>query len=190
MSRHLQALEKSSAVLPEKPQKGHPFLCTIGFIPISQEMRYGLKIRKKNHFSQFGQTLTWLSWQPLLLKLQASSRGVTHHTRVKKTVASCNEDTWKTVRDPQNPLKFWFQKQWPSPTKQAETCLSHSRSWLVHAQQKHKDSSALLQPHSSSWLVNARRKLEDLAIKISMDFHCQPCLYPWLVLLLCSSLQD
>ena len=70
MSRHLQALEKSSAVLPEKPQKGHPFLCTIGFIPISQEMRYGLKIRKKKNkqqFCQFGQALTRLSWQPLLL---------------------------------------------------------------------------------------------------------------------------
>ena len=32
----------------------------------------------------------------------------------------------------------------------------------------------MLQPHSGSCLVNAQRKLEDLAIKISMDFHCQP----------------
>ena len=32
----------------------------------------------------------------------------------------------------------------------------------------------MLQPHSGSWLVNAQRKLEDLVIKISMDFHCQP----------------
>ena len=32
----------------------------------------------------------------------------------------------------------------------------------------------LLQPHSSGWLVNAQQKLEDPAIKISMDFHCQP----------------
>ena len=56
MSRHLQALEKS-AVSPEKPQKGHPFVWAIGFIPISQEMRYGLKIKKqtnKQQFSQFG----------------------------------------------------------------------------------------------------------------------------------------
>ena len=40
--------------------------------------------------------------------------------------------------------------------------------------EKFEDSSALLQPHSGSWLVNARWKLEDPAIKISMDFHCQP----------------
>ena len=32
----------------------------------------------------------------------------------------------------------------------------------------------MLQPHSSSWLVSAQQKLEDLAIKISMDFHRQP----------------
>ena len=67
MSRHLQALEKSSAISAEKPRKGHPFLWAIGFIPISQEMRYGLQIRKKTHFSQFGQALTQSSWQPLLL---------------------------------------------------------------------------------------------------------------------------
>ena len=97
-----------------------------------------------------------------------------HHTRVKKTVASCNEDTWKTVWDPENPLKVWFQKQRPSPTKDTEPSSSHSGSWLVHERQKLEDSSALLQPHSGSWLVNARWKLEDPAIKISMDFHCQP----------------
>ena len=32
----------------------------------------------------------------------------------------------------------------------------------------------MLQPHSGSWLVNAQWKLEDLAVEISMDFHCQP----------------
>ena len=31
-----------------------------------------------------------------------------HHTRVK-TEASCNEDTWETVWDPENPLRVWFQ---------------------------------------------------------------------------------
>ena len=35
--------------------------------PISQEMRSGLKIRGRKHFSQFAQALTWSSWQPLLL---------------------------------------------------------------------------------------------------------------------------
>ena len=67
-----------------------------------------------------------------------------HLTRVKKAVASYNKDTWKTVSDPPNPLKFWFQKQWPSPTKDAEPCSRHSGSWLVHAQQKLEDSSVLL----------------------------------------------
>ena len=28
-----------------------------------------------------------------------------HHTRVKKAAASCDEDTWKAVQDPQNLLK-------------------------------------------------------------------------------------
>ena len=68
MSRHRQALEKSSAISPKKSQKGHRLTWAIGFILISQEMRHGLKIRqKKPHFSQFGQAFTWLSWQPLLL---------------------------------------------------------------------------------------------------------------------------
>ena len=51
-----------------------------------------------------------------------------HHTTVKKAAASYNEDTWKAVLDPQNPLKVCFQKQWPSPVKDAEPCSSHSGS--------------------------------------------------------------
>ena len=43
-----------------------------------------------------------------------------HHTRVKKTATSCDEDTWKTVQDPKNLLKVQFQRQWPSPMKDAE----------------------------------------------------------------------
>ena len=97
-----------------------------------------------------------------------------YHTRVKKAAASCDEDTWKTVQDPKKLPKVWFQREQPSPTKDADLCCSHSRSWLVSAQQKLEDSSALPQPHSGTWLVNTWSKLEDLAIKISMDFHCQP----------------
>ena len=82
----------------------------------------------------------------------------THHTRVKKPAASCDEDTWKTFWDPQNPFKRGFQKEQPSPTKDIKPCFSHSRSWLV----------------------NAWQKLEDPAIKISMDFHCPH----WLVSLI------
>ena len=43
-----------------------------------------------------------------------------HHTRVKKTATSCDEDTWKAVQHPKNLLKAWFQRQRPSPTKDAE----------------------------------------------------------------------
>ena len=57
LSQHLQALATVFHILPEKPKKGHPFHWATGFIPISQEMRYRLKIGKRNHFSQFGQVL-------------------------------------------------------------------------------------------------------------------------------------
>ena len=36
-----------------------------------------------------------------------------HHTRVKKAVTSCDENTWKAVREPKNILKVWFQRQGP-----------------------------------------------------------------------------
>ena len=76
--------------------------------------------------------------------------------------------------DPQNSVKVWFQKQQPSPTKDAAPCSSRSESWLDHAWQKLQNSSALLQPHSGSWLLKARWKLNDLAIKIPVDAYCQP----------------
>ena len=137
-------------------------------------MRYGLKIGKKEPRQQVG---TGPHMVVLATPTAVKVTGIIpwiHHTRVKKAAASCNEDTWKTVWDPENPLKVWFQKQWSSLTKDADPCSSHSRSWLVHARQKLEASSALLQPHSSSCLVNAWQKLKDLAIKISMDIYCQP----------------
>ena len=120
MSRHLQALEKSSAVLPEKPQKGHPFLCTIGFIPISQEMRYGLKIRKKKKHTTV--LPVWTGPHTVVLATPTAVKVIgvipwIHHTRVKKSATSCDEDTWKAVWDPGNLLKVRFQRQWPSPMK-------------------------------------------------------------------------
>ena len=51
-----------------------------------------------------------------------------HHTRVKKAATSCDEDSWKRVWDPENLLKVRFQRQQPSPTKDAEPCSSHSGS--------------------------------------------------------------
>ena len=51
-----------------------------------------------------------------------------HHTRVKKAAASCDEDTWKAVWDPQNLFKVQFQRQQLSSMKDAEPCSSHSGS--------------------------------------------------------------
>ena len=49
-----------------------------------------------------------------------------HHTTVKKAAASCDEDTWKAVRDPKDLLKVRFQRQWSSFMKDAEPLSSHS----------------------------------------------------------------
>ena len=130
MSRHLQALEKSSAILPEKPQKGHPFLCTVGFIPISQEMRYGLKIKKNKQTTVLP---VWTGPHTVVLATPTAVKVIgvipwIHHTRVKKSATSCDEDTWKAVWDHRNFLKIWFQRQWPSPLKDTEPCCSHSGS--------------------------------------------------------------
>ena len=51
-----------------------------------------------------------------------------HHARVKKAVASCNEETWKSAQDPKNLFNVRFQRQRPSPMKDAEPCFSHSGS--------------------------------------------------------------
>ena len=36
-----------------------------------------------------------------------------HHIRVKKAATSCDEDTWKAVREPKNILKVLFQRRGP-----------------------------------------------------------------------------
>ena len=87
-------------------------------------MRYELKHWKKEPLQPV--------WTGLLTVVLTTSTAVTvtgvipwiHHTRVKKAVASCNEDNWKTVQEPENPLKVWFQKQWSSPTKDTEPRLA------------------------------------------------------------------
>jgi len=91
-------------------------------------MRYGLKIGKKELLQP-----VWTSPHTVVLATPSAVKvtGVIpwiYHTRVKKAVASCNEDTWKIVRDPENSLKVWFLKQRPSPMKDAEPCSSHSGS--------------------------------------------------------------
>ena len=79
-------------------------------------MRYGLKIRKKKNFSQFGPHMVVLA-TPTAVKVIGVIPWI--HTRVKKAATSCDEDTWKAVWDPKNLLKVWFQRQGPS-TKDTE----------------------------------------------------------------------
>ena len=117
-------------------------------------MRYRLKIREKNPLQPvWTGPHTVVLATPIAVKVTGVSPW-THYTRVKKAAASCDEDPWKAVWDPRNPLKVRFQKQRPSPMTDAEPCCSLSGSWLAHAQPKHEGSSAWLQPHSGSWSMH------------------------------------
>ena len=74
-------------------------------------MRYGLKTGKKELLQP-----VWTGPHTIVLATPSAVKvtGVIpwiYHTRVKKAVAPCSEDIWKTVQDPENPLKFWFLKQ-------------------------------------------------------------------------------
>ena len=116
MSRYLQSLGKSSAILPQKPKKGHPFYWVTGLTPISQEMRYELKIRKTKTNTPLQPVWTGPYTVVLVIPTAVKVIGVTpwiHHTRVKKAVTSC-DDTWKAVRDPKTPSRgVWFQNNGP-----------------------------------------------------------------------------
>ena len=174
MSRHLQALGKVFHHITQETLERTPIPLGSWVHPYQPGDEVWVKDWKKEPLQP-----VWTG-PPMVVLATPTADKVTgvipwiQQTRVKKAEASCDEDTWKTVQDPENPLKIWFQKQRPSPMKNAEPCSSPSRSWLVNAPQKLEDSSALLQPHSGSWLVNAWHKLEDPAIKISVGFHCQP----------------
>ena len=117
MSRYLQSLGKSSAILPQKPKKGHPFYWVTGLTPISQEMRYELKIRKTKTNTPLQPVWTGPYTVVLVIPTAVKVIGVTpwiHHTTVKKAGASCDEDTWKAVRDPKTPSRgVWFQNNGP-----------------------------------------------------------------------------
>ena len=139
MSWYLQALEKSSAILLEKPEKGLHY--------------YG----------------KWVHPYQPEDELQVSSPGYTkpESRRQWLPVMKTPGKEFGTPKPPQ-----CLVPKTMNLTQEGHS--SHSGSWLVNTEQKLEDSSALLQPHSGSRLVNTRLKLEDLAIKISMDFHCQP----------------
>ena len=119
MSRHLWALEKSSAISPEKPQKGHPFLWTTGFSPISQEMRSGLKIRKKKTTTV---QPVWTRPHAVILATPTADKVIgfipwIHHTRVKEAAASCDEDTWKAVWTPETSSRSGSKDSGPHPRR-------------------------------------------------------------------------
>ena len=150
MSWHLQALGKALHHITQETWERTPIPLGNRVHPYQPGDEVGVKIEKRNHFSHFGQVLTWSSWQPVLLLKVIGVIPWIHHTRVMKAAASCDEDTWKAVRDLENLLNLCFRRQEPSPTKDAEPLSSHSRSWLVNARQKPEDSSALLRPQSGS----------------------------------------
>ena len=82
-------------------------------------MRYGLKIikkTKKTTSASLDRPSHGYRATPTAVKVTGVIPWI-HHTRVKKAVASCDEDTWKAVWDPQNLLKVQFQRQQLSSTK-------------------------------------------------------------------------
>ena len=153
MSQHLQALGKVFCHIARETWERTPIPLGNWVHPYQPGDEIWVKDWKKEPPLQ----PVWTSPHRVVLATPTADKVIgvipwIHHTRAKKAATSYNENTWKAIRDPKNPLMVWFQKQWPSSMKDTEPC---SR-------------------HSGSWLVNTRRNLEDLAIKMSMDFHCQP----------------
>ena len=178
MSRYLQALEKSSTILPEKPWKGHIFHWAVGFIPISQEMRYRSKVRKRSHFSQFGQALTWSSWQPLLLlKLQVSSLGSTTPASRRQRLSVMRTPV-KQFRTPQTPSRSGSKNNDPHPRRMLSPALvTPEAGYLMHSR-----SLRILQP-CSSHILAAGWSMHSGSLRIPLSkyqwiFIVNPGLYP------------
>ena len=100
MSQHLQALRKVFHHIAQESLERTPILLGNWVHPYQPEDEVWVRTGKRNHFSQFGQALTRLSWQPLLLLRVIGIIPWLQHTRIKKAAASYNEDTWKEVQDP------------------------------------------------------------------------------------------
>ena len=173
MSQHLQTLGSLPPYRLRNPRKGTHSFGQLGSCLPSRRWGKGWVLGKRTKSASWDRPSHGCPGNPTVVKVTGIIPWI-HLTRVKKAATSCDEDSWKTVQDPRNPVKVWFQKQEPSLTKEAEPCCRRSRNWLVHAWQTLEDSSALLQPHCGSSLVKAQQKLEDLAIQILMDFYCQP----------------
>ena len=153
-------------------------------------MKYGLKIGKKNHFSQFWWALAWLSWQPLLLlKLQVSSLGSTTPASRRQRLSVMRTPV-KQFRIPKTPSRSGSKNNDPHLRRMLSPALvtpeagysMHSRSLRI----LHPCSSHILAAGWSMYSGSLRIPLS----KYQWIFIVNPGLYPWLVLLLCSSLQD
>ena len=79
-----------------------------------------------------------------------------HHPRVKKAVASCDEDPWKVVWDPKSLLKVQLQRQQPSPMKNTKPCSSHTLAagWSTHGRSLRIRLSININGFSLSTLVS------------------------------------
>ena len=125
--------------------------------------------------------------QPLLLlKLQVSSLGSTTPESRRQLLPVMTPG--KQFRTPKTSSRSGCKDNGPHPQRTLRPALVTPK--LTSQRTAEAWGFFSFAPATLWQLVNAW--LEDPTIKISMDFHCQPwpLLYPWLVLLLCSSLQD
>ena len=125
--------------------------------------------------------------QPLLLlKLQVLSLGSTIPESRRQLLPVMTPG--KQFRTPKTSSRSGSKDNGPHPQRTLRPALVTPKLTSQHTAEAWGFFS--FAPATLWQLVNAW--LEDPTIKISIDFHCQPwpLLYPWSVLLLCSSLQD
>ena len=111
MSQHLQALEVFGHITQE----------TLGRTPITlgnwvHPYQPGDELWVKDWKKEPPLQPVWTSPHRVVLATPTADKVIgvipwIHHTRAKKAATSCNENTWKAIRDPENPLMVWFQKQ-------------------------------------------------------------------------------
>ena len=119
MSQHLQALGKVFHHIARETLERTPIPLGNWVHPYQPGDEVWVKDWKKEPFQPvlMGPRMVVLA-TPTAVKVTGVIPWI-HHTRVKKAAASCDEDTWKAVRDPKNLLKVQFQRQRPSPMRDA-----------------------------------------------------------------------
>ena len=111
MSQHLQALGKVFHHITRETLERTPIPLGNWVHPYQPGDEVWVKDWKKEPFQPvlMGPRLVVLA-TPTAVKVTGVIPWI-HHTRVKKAVASCNEDTWKAVQDPKNLLKVYFRNK-------------------------------------------------------------------------------